>query len=614
MSAHAHLLQLAQDHLARGQLAEAHACLLDVLRRDAQQPQALTLLGRLAWTAGDRPAACQAWQNAMRRDPSCHEAGTLLAEAALESGSAREAATLAERVIRAGDPRPDPWLTLIRARRQLADAIGCRAALRSALQRHPQNDALLWYGCVICTENRHYRDSADLALRLLARQPDHAGALVTLADAKARTSTWSDASALEQRLRGLLTRPGPDPGLIDAAFTWDDPGLLDTVTRAVAATLPPTAARLTRRQDPGRLTICYLSPDLSDHPVGLMLATILPHHDRSRLRVLTAGLTPPASDQTGTLIRSLVDGHLDLCPVADDVAAARIREAGVDILIDLAGATTRNRYGILAARPAPTQILWLGCPTGTGAGWYDALLLDGVVHPVDSQQAFREPVIRLPQCYHPIAGPAGERVAMSRGEAGLREDAIVLACTHSPHKVRPPLVDAWLRLAAANPSVVLWLDALDAGAREAITAYAAARGVEPAQLAFWSFQANRQRYLAQLALADLFLDNHPYGAHSTAGEALALGVPVITPGGRCVHARVAASMLTAMGLPQCIRNGLEDYEQFIAALCQDAAARQELQRHTREQVAAHLPAFNRNLTNVLEGAYLSVWSAGPVGP
>ncbi len=603
-----HQVQAARSHLAGGRFDQAFGSLVTVLQHDAGHAEALTVLGLLQWRTGDRSGAVTCWRRAVQREPQHHEAATLLAEAALEAGSAREAAIQAERVIHSGDPRPDPWSTLIRALRQAGDP-RVLPSLRQGLTRHPRAPDLLWHGCVIAGEARQYREAAMYAERLLAIQPDHAGAICTQVDAQARISDWAGAEAAHQCLLALVGNGGTEPGLVESAFAWDDPAILGQVTAAIAAQCPTSAGRPPRRPVGDRLTVCYLSPDLNAHPVGRMLLGVLPHHDRNRVRVITAGLSPPSADPIGSALRHHVDQHLDLCACSDGEAVARLQQAGVDVLVDLAGATTRNRYGILAARPAAAQILWLGCPTGTGGGWYDAFLVDDVVCPTTSAQVFREPLLRLPVCYHPMIGPDGTLPAITRAHIGLPDDAIVLACMHAPHKVRPPIVDVWLRLAQANPRVMLWLDALDGTAQDSIRRYASKHGVGAGQLRFWAFHADHRHYLATLALADLFLDCHPYGAHSTAGEALSVGVPVITPAGRCIHARVAASMLSQLGLNDCIRDGLADYEQHVTRLCGDPQLREALCEQTRRLVAEHLAGHAIRLTTSLEAAYRSVWEA-----
>jgi len=609
---HIQQLQAAHSHLTAGQLDQAFSTIVPILQADPNQPDALTILGRLQWMTGDRATAVASWRRATQRDPRQFEAATLLAEAALEAGSAQDAVMLAERVIRSGDPRPDPWMTLIRAQRQLGETNQVLATLEQATKRHGQDPDLLWHACVIASEGLQHRAAGTYAERLLAIQPGHAGATCTWADAKARASDWDDATGAEQRLRRVNGTGGPDPSLMDCAYTWDDPVVLAEATRRVAAANPVSVPRPRRQADRERLTVCYLSPDLREHPVARMLLGVLPHHDRAQVRLITAGLSPPADDTLARRVRGFADEHLDLCTLSDAEAIARLQQAGVDVLVDLAGATTRNRYGILAGRPAAAQILWLGCPTGTAGSWYDAYILDVVACPETSGQTFTEPLIRLPHCYHPILGADGVMPAVTRADAGLADDAIVLACPHTPHKVRPPVVDAWLRIALAEPRVVLWLDALDDAAKAGIRAYAADRGVSERQLCFWRFQPDHARYLATLALADLFLDNHPYGAHSTAGEALTLGLPVITPSGQCVHARVAASMLSTLGLHDCIRDGLDDYERHILRLCRDDQARAELTRRTRTQAALVVPGFGPRLAASLETVYRQVWATAPV--
>jgi protein O-GlcNAc transferase len=597
------LLQRAKDLLAHGMAKQALTSVDEALSEHPDAYEALILRGRIRWQLGQRFPALIDWDHALAKQQQPLEAALLLADGLIETGSGDDAARIALAATRWSPKRADAWLTLARARRCRGDAAGALAAAEAAIGCAPDLVDAYWHACVICAELRLYDKAGRHATAILDRQPDHRGAAATLLDARARASAWSDLDTVTPQMCMPSDPSLPAPALMDLAFAHDDPEVLNQATHLIARTLISSIARPSRRPDTGVMTICYLSPDLHEHPVSRMLGPVMRQHDRTRCRIMTAGISPPATHGPGAVVMAAAERHLDLSRLSDSAAATALKTAGVDVLIDLAGATTRNRYGILAQRPCPAQILWLGCPTGTGANWYDAFLLDDLVAPTSGPQHFIERIWRLPTCYHPITIGTSEPPQFTRHEAGIPENAIVLACTHAPHKVRPPMVDRWLRIARRNRHVVLWFDARDLTARRNIMDYAAAHGVEHEQLRFWDFTPDHSQYLAKLRLADLFLDNYPYGAHSTAGEALCCGVPVITAGGRTVHARVAASMLQALDLSDLICDGLDAYEARISALCSDAQALSDLRFRV-----VKLPIQDQltRLVGALEDAYTRI--------
>jgi predicted O-linked N-acetylglucosamine transferase (SPINDLY family) len=213
------------------------------------------------------------------------------------------------------------------------------------------------------------------------------------------------------------------------------------------------------------------------------------------------------------------------------------------------------------------QVSYLGFPGTTGAGFIDYVLADPVLLPFDQQAFYSEQIVHLPDCYMP-AVPRNFEVTRppGRAAAGLPEHGLVFCAFNQSFKIGPALFDIWMRLLVDTPDSVLWLARPHAVAMDNLRREALARGVDPARLIFAPRVDARADHHARLSLADLFLDTLPYNAHSTAHDVLAAGVPIITCLGASFEGRVAASLVTAAGLPELVTDSPEAYEALARSL------------------------------------------------
>jgi predicted O-linked N-acetylglucosamine transferase (SPINDLY family) len=201
----------------------------------------------------------------------------------------------------------------------------------------------------------------------------------------------------------------------------------------------------------------------------------------------------------------------------------------------------------------------------------DYIVADPVLVPPGSEGFYTEQLVRLPNSYMPSdpTRPIAER-PMTRAEWGLPEDGFVFCSFVTNYKIMPDVFGAWMRLLDQVPGSVLWLRKGQEEARENLRAAAAGHGIDPDRLVFAGF-ADLADHFARYRLADLFLDTFPYGAHTTANDALWAGLPVLTMAGRCYHSRVAASLLNAVGLPELVTDSLAGYEALALELARDPA-------------------------------------------
>jgi protein O-GlcNAc transferase len=266
----------------------------------------------------------------------------------------------------------------------------------------------------------------------------------------------------------------------------------------------------------------------------------------------------------------------------------------------LMGLTGSSRQGILAFRPAPVQANYLGFPGTMAAAHMDYIIADRTVIPPSEQRHYAEKVVYLPASY--MACDAKRRVSerqFSRAEEGLPETGVVFACFNNSYKFTPQIFDIWMRLLKAVDGSVLWLSEPNSSARRNLKSEAETRGVGAERIIFAPFLENVDEHLARLKLADLFLDTLPCNAHTTASDALFMGVPVLTTPGPTFAGRVAASLLSAIGLHELIAESLSAYEMQALELARDGEALRavttKLRANRLDMPLFDTPRFTRHL-------------------
>jgi predicted O-linked N-acetylglucosamine transferase (SPINDLY family) len=357
-----------------------------------------------------------------------------------------------------------------------------------------------------------------------------------------------------------------------------------------------------------RIRVAYLSPDFRDHPVALLTAGMFESHDRSRFEIIGVPVGPPSDDWMRTRLRGAFDRFLDVGTQADKEIAQILREAEIDIAVDLSGITENSRPAIFAQRPAPVQISYLGYCGTMGAAFYDYLLADRTAISQQDFEFFSEKVVWLPDSFmvNDRTRRIGERTP-TRAELDLPENGFVFCCFNQPYKINPTMFGAWMRLLLAVDGSVLWLRDHNAIATHNLRLEAARRGVAPERLVFAASVPNDADYLARQRQADLMLDTLNYNAHTTACDALWAGVPILTCMGSTFAGRVAAGLLRAVGLPELVTQSLADYEALALKLAREPSLLGSLRvRLARNR--ATCPLFDTaRFTRNIESAYTTIW-------
>jgi len=331
---------------------------------------------------------------------------------------------------------------------------------------------------------------------------------------------------------------------------------------------------------PGRLRIGYVSSDLREHAVGFAMTDVFETHDRDRVETFAYDCGIAVTDPTRTRIRAAADHWVDLNGLDDAAAAARIAADGIDILVDLNGYTKDARTRVFALRPAPIAVNWFGFPGTMGTPYHHYIVADAATIPPEYEMFYSERVLRLP-CYQPNDRKRVVAARMpGRTELGLPAQGVVFAALNGMQKITEKVFDRWLRILAAVPDSVLWLLSGTAETQDRLCAHAARNGIAAQRLIFAGKLPNPE-HLARFTCADLFLDTFPYGAHTTASDALWMGLPVLTLAGRSFAARVCAGLVRAAGLDELIATSASDYTTRAIALGRDPARLAQLRDRLR---------------------------------
>ncbi|HEY4066245.1 MAG TPA: acetylglucosamine transferase [Burkholderiaceae bacterium] len=351
-----------------------------------------------------------------------------------------------------------------------------------------------------------------------------------------------------------------------------------------------------------KLRIAYLSSDFCLHPVAMLTAELFELHDRSSVEV--HGYCWSRED--GSAIRQRIIGSMDrferIGHLSDEAAAQLIRSHEIDVLVDLHGQTLGARPNLLAHRPAPIQVTYLGLPATTGLPSIDYVIADRFLIPEDCAASYSEKPLYMPDIYQVSDRRRACGPIPSRASCGLPVEAFVFCSFNNNYKFTPEVFAVWMSLLKRVPGSVLWLLADNPWAEQNLRKQAAGHGVDVSRLIF-APRVSPENYLARYAVADLFLDSFPFNAGTTANDALWMGLPVLTYSGRAFAARMAGALLTAAGLPELITDNLRDYEEKAVALAtapeRCRALREALAQVKQDGVLFDTPRFVRHLEQQL---------------
>jgi protein O-GlcNAc transferase len=445
-------------------------------------------------------------------------------------------------------------------------------------------------------------------------RPDYLPYKAALLFEMQHTCDWSRIRELcEAQRRGMSESPGaafaPFSLLSIPSTRAEQLQCAREYSRQISAAVAVERERLNFRFDrasAARLSVGYLSADFHEHATAYLTAELFELHDRGRFRVVGYSYGQDDGSPMRARLQRAFERFVDLAALPHADAAAAIHADGIDILVDLKGYTTNTRSEIVALKPAPIQVSYLGYPGTMGADFIDYLVGDRFVTPPEHAQGYSEKLVLMPGSYQANDRKRPKVDPPSRSELGLPGHAFVFCCFNQAYKILPDVFSSWMRLLQAVPQSVLWLLDWNTSATQNLQREARERGIDTGRLIF-APKLSLDAHLRRMGAADLFLDTLPYNAHTMASDALWVGVPVVTCAGSTFASRVAGSLLTAVGLPELIVGSLAEYEALAARLARFpgelALLRDKLRQQCSSSMLFDTPRFARNL----EKAYESMW-------
>jgi protein O-GlcNAc transferase len=642
------LLQRATVLQRLGRLQEGLACLDRLIALDPLQPLAHCNRGAMLEMQGQANAAGQAYQRALELNPGLVQAAINLGILLMRAGNGQQADQVIQHALAhtashaaGNNALRYQWARLLRQWGRHQEAVDM---LRATLRTEPHNvEVLLELGGLLMIQGR-IEVAKSCYVRLLRQQADHRLGLFNLAQAlealgqpeaairahqaalaldpgatevlyqleflRLTLCDWHDYDArmaqLQERLAAHTSKPDA-PVLsplrllsvpismalhLRIAQQWSDSfsSEMRLLRTAPAARAMPAATHSAQ----GVVRIGYMGADFRDHAMGRLIHGLFRHHDRARFEVFAYSLADTADACTDSIKRG-VDHFCNVAAYSAQAIADRIRGDRIDVLIDLMGHTHMSRPAVLALRPAPLQLLYLGYPGSMGADFIDGIIADDWLIPAHLEPAYRECVYRLPCAFVWSEAPAdGSQEAAtqplpSRAALGLPAEGVVFACFNRAHKLDPHTFDIWLEILRQVPTSVLWLIQEAPVVQQNLRARASAAGVDAARLIFTP-PVPAADFAGLCALADLFLDTAHYGAGATAVTALRAGLPVLTCPAETFASRMGASLCAATGTAEMICTSPSAYLTKAVALANHPHALAQLRRRLLEQ-GDQLPLF-----------------------
>lgn len=556
-------------HAKAGEFDEAIHCLREARRLEPTHVPTLVNLGAVHQALGRHTEALAVLDEALHLDASRAELFNNRAVSLRALRRLDESVDNARRALTLRPEYPEALNNLGAAQHELGAMAESIASFRAAIRLKPNYaKALANLGYVLQAAGE-MTAAAECLTRAATLDPAAEDLQGAALHADLRLCIWdhletrSDSLVAAIREGHRVASPFMLLGLID------DPEVHRLAARNNATQWPaavPTAS--IDAQPPGRIRIAYFSADYFNHATTHLITGLIEQHDRRQFEVIGFSLGPARNDEAGRRIRGAFDRFVEINEMDDASAAELSRGLGVHIGIDLKGYTQDSRPGLFAARAAPIQVSFLGYPGTMAMPTMDYLIADEILIPPALRGHYDENIVFMPhsyQCNDRKTAPLNLAIAPRRRDLGLPEDAFVFCCFNNSFKITPAVFALWLEILKACEHSVLWLLLDNATAADHLRAAAARGGVDPSRLVF-AARTTVEAHLARHAAADLFLDTTPYNAHTTASDALWMGVPVITQLGRSFPARVAASLLHAVDLPELITQSAEEYQSLAIRL------------------------------------------------
>jgi protein O-GlcNAc transferase len=603
----------------QGRLDEALFCMKQCIQFKPDWAEAYSNLGNLLKQLGFLDDAIFHYHKAIFLKPELVEAHNNVGNAYKDQGNFGRAIVCFRKALQLNPANAQAYLNLgvtYAEADRMAEATEC---FQKAIQLNPQFAAAHNYMGVVLAEKGRRDEAVACFQKAIEINPDYVEACSYLVHQFQYTCNWPSLKIYSERLEELRRRSG------DGKPIFTEPPFI-SITRHSDLDRQLTIAKewcrkiakpllnlnrpfsfVTQRQKKRKLAIGYLSGDFHDHATAHLMLSLFGLHNRDRFKVLCYSYGPDDNSLYRKQILSNCDQFIDIRNYSLIDAAKCIYTDGVDILVDLKGHTKGARLGILACRPAPIQIHYLGYPGTTGAEFIDYLITDKIVTPVEHAPFYSEKLVFFPDCYQ--VNDQQQEIATrvwQKADLGLPPNSFVFSSFNISYKIDSVMFDCWMRILQQVPNSVLWL--FDGGetVRANLRQEARGRGVDSSRLVF-AKKVKKADHLSRMLLADLALDTRIVNGHTTSSDSLWAGVPVITLQGSHFASRVSASLLNAIGLAELITHDLDAYERLAVRLASQPVElekiKTKLSRNRLKKPLFDTPRFVWNL----EKAYQEMW-------
>jgi protein O-GlcNAc transferase len=585
------------------------------LRRAPGHSGVLNNLGLALEATGQADRAENCYREVLAREPQHADALANLANILFAREAIEETVAVFEQLVAVRPDLPAPmWMRRAIAQDRGQDARGAEQSFLEAQRRAPDSLQVSIDLSSFYVRHGRFADAENALQRALELDPGNPYALSLRVHAHQQRCLWAGLQPMIEQIRALLEAEATpteypvapfyvlalplSPGCqLHAAQRW---------ARAPAAAPAPPALAVAAGE---RLRVAFVSANFREHPTAHLSLEFWEKIDRTRLEMFAYSLGSAAPDACRRRAQAAFEHFVDVDGLTVAEIAQRIRADRIAIVIDRNGYTQHAREGIFALRPAPLQINCIGYPGTLGAPWYDYIFTDRFSLPESLRPFYSEQPLYMPHMAFPSdttrlpPGPPPDRAA-----CGLPAAGFVFCCFNNAYKILPDVFALWMRLLAAVPGSVLWLLETTAEATANLRREAQAAGIAPERLIF-APRVSVGAHVARHAAADLFLDTYPYGAHTTANDALLAGLPLITCVGETLVSRIAGSQLAAIGLPELITTNLADYETLARTLAREPA----LLKGYRDRLAANRrthPLFDMDrYASDFATAMTQIWAA-----
>ncbi len=480
-----------------------------------------------------------------------------------------------------------------------------------ALAISPNYSEVLFLKANVLRSLKRYKEALDLYSRCLENTPDIPFLLGAYINTKMLICDWADYDANLAKVKEGLLKSQPLIPPFPLLALVDDP-CLQLLAAKVWSSHENKTIEISRvsfkKTNRNKIRIGYFSADFGFHPVAFLIAEIFELHNRDQFETYAFSTGPNTGDPMRKRLEKSFDHFWDVVHWSDEQIAAKSRDLEIDIAIDLTGFTQDGRTNIFALGAAPVQVNFLGYPGTLGASYMDYIVVDPILASEDDEQFYAEKLAYLPNAYQPNDRKRVQaQNRMSRDQAGLPENAFVFCCFNNNFKITPYQLDLWATILKRVNGSVLWLLEDNPVASANLKMEIAKRGVEPDRLLF-APRVSPQNHLHRMTAADLFLDTAPYNAHTTTSDALWIGLPVLTCLGKSFCSRVAASLVSAAGIPEMITKTNQEYIEQAVQLANHPSELAIL-RDKLAQVHKNAPLFDSvRFTENLENLYMQMFA------